>query len=403
MVEEIFKKVKSPFTDELIGKLIEQYISCGCDDNLFYRKINGIDSLSFSDNSITRDLINKIYLMGVEKNQTEIEECEDMILYDINDSWVVLSSKLDPMNVNQGKYDEEIQLLYRIYINLKGRDKSDFILQYINMCQNDNIPYELKFSRKDGRNDEIVILSNLDMFQRNIDIIENLTENIELGQIPMLIGEYKNGIGIAEEYYDRLYSPTKAKLALIRSSVKKFLCDHKDEFLDQLSNEDKDKIKGIVYSFEFKYTRENKRIERMGQEYIDRKRSFFQKKGTIECAREHIETERDAYVCGTGLLDLNSIIQKVYSQNPDVFINEVNQNFNIIGTQVWGFSQDFIFTNETEERFLKEKKNEKELSEDEIATELEIISRKGIVMSVQSDLIEMQEEKEEKEEDKELK
>ena len=40
MISKILEEVKSPFTDELIHDLIEKYITCGCDDNLFYNEIN---------------------------------------------------------------------------------------------------------------------------------------------------------------------------------------------------------------------------------------------------------------------------------------------------------------------------------------------------------------------------
>lgn len=134
------------------------------------------------------------------------------------------------MKDKQRNVDNKRPLIYRLYLNLKGEEKSEFIENYIKKCQEDQIPFEFKFSKDNSKYDQIVILSRSENFEANISTVEVLTKNLHLGNLPMLIGEYKDGIGIAEEYYNRLYIPTKVKLALVRSSVKKSLCDHKDEF-----------------------------------------------------------------------------------------------------------------------------------------------------------------------------
>ena len=258
--------------------------------------------------------------------------------------------------------------------------------------------FRSKFSRNDSRCDQIVILSKLEDFEENIAIVEELTKSLQLGKLPLLIGEYKNNIGIAEEYYNRLYSPTKAKLSLIRSSVKKYLCDHKDEFYEQLSEEEKRKISVYLEEFLYMYNLEKADKEKLGQDYKDFNKKYYQRKGSLDCAREHIENDEDAYVCGTGLLGLGSAIQQIYLKDPEHFANEVTQNYRMIGTQVWGFSQDFVFSNETEEKFLKSRESEKTLSAGQIGSELEIISRESIVNKVQTDLIAMIAEKEESKE-----
>ena len=65
----------------------------------------------------------------------------------------------------------------------------------------------------------------------------------------------------------------------------------------------------------------------------------------------------------------------------------------MIGTQVWGFAQDFVFSNETERTFLNSKENGILLSSEQIGYELTEISREGLTDSVQADLITMVEEK----------
>jgi len=88
--------------------------------------------------------------------------------------------------------------------------------------------------------------------------------------------------------------------------------------------------------------------EAQGEEYEDFDKSYYQRKSSIDCAKEHIENDSDAYVCGDGLLALGDAIQQIYLHNPEQFLHEVTQNYQAIGTQVWGFSQGFVFSNETE-------------------------------------------------------
>ena len=153
------------------------------------------------------------------------------------------------MKDNQRTPDNQRPLIYRIYLNLKDKQKAEFIENYINRFQKFKIPFELKFSKDDSRLDQIVILSRSENFEENILAVEELTKDMQLGELPILIGKYKSGIGIAEEYYNRLYSPTMIKLALVRSSVKKYLCDHIDEFGNQLSDEEEEKINAYTKSY----------------------------------------------------------------------------------------------------------------------------------------------------------
>ena len=70
MISKILEEVKSPFTDELIHDLIEKYITCGCDDNLFYNEINQLDNTDKSSYSPhTEALISQIYSQGISKSE----------------------------------------------------------------------------------------------------------------------------------------------------------------------------------------------------------------------------------------------------------------------------------------------------------------------------------------------
>ena len=395
MISKILEEVKSPFTDELIRELIEKYIACGCDDNLFYNEVNKLENVDKNTSTHIKALINQIYSQGIAKSELWNSHDKESIklVYNSNNSWVELYSEKDPMKDNQRTSDKKRPLIYRIYLNIKGKQKAEFIEGYIKRFQESKIPFGLKFSKDDSRLEQIVILSRSENFEENVLAVEELTKDMQLGDLPILIGEYKDHIGIAEEYYNRLYSPTRVKLALVRSSVKKYLCDHIDEFENQLSDEEKKKINSYISDFNYLYEFEKEDIEEFGEDYVDLSKSYYQEKSTMECAKEHIENDQDAYICGTGLLDLGNAIKQIYSNNPDQFISEISQNYQMIGTQVWGFAQDFIFSNETERTFFKSKENGMLLSSEQIGSELEEISREGLTNSVQTDLISMVEEK----------
>ena len=349
MIDEMLKKVRSPFTDELIQDLIKKYISYGCDDKLLYRQINNVEMNDNSIDGFTSDLVNK---MLYKQAEYQAEPSGD---------WVILSSEKDPMGVNTVP---KSPLIYRIYLNLKGQEKAEFVQSYIERCQETQMPFQFKFSKYDSRPDQIIILSRVENFEENILTIEELTENTSLGNVPKLVGEYKEGIGVAEEYYDKSYSPTSARLSLLRSSIKKYLCDHKDEFYDELSDDDKERIDKILSSFEKKSIREIERIERLGQNYVDRKR-HYQRKSTLDRLNEHAENCEEAQLYGPVLLELGSVIKRLYSKKPEEFIDEVTKNYRMIGTQIWGFSKDFVFSVETEEKFLAAKESETKIPADE--------------------------------------
>ena len=367
MISEILKKVKSPFSDNLIKELIENYIACGCDDNLFYNKVNKLDDTNKSISTSIITLINQIYSQGISKSELwNFPDKEKIqLVYDSNSSWIVLSSEDDPMEDNKRTTDNRRILIYRIYLNLKDKEKANFIENYIKICQKAKMPFEFKFSKDESRLDQIVILSRSENLERNVFLVEKLTKDLQLGSLPILVGEYGNGIGIVEEYYNRLYSPTKVRLALIRSSIKKYLCDHLDEFKNKISDEEKEIISSYIREFNYLYESEKQNLEIFGEEYEDIDKKYYQEKSTIECAKERIENDSDARINEKDLLNLGNVIKYVYLSNSEKFVKEIIQNYRMIGTQVWGLAQDFIFSNETENKFLKSKDGEQNSSKKE--------------------------------------
>ena len=103
---------------------------------------------------------------------------------------------------------------------------------------------------------------------------------------------------------------------------------------------------------------------------------------------EHIDDDdNEVYCCGDGLLKLGNAVSQIYSNNPQQFVSEIVKNYRMIGTQVWGFSQDLVFSNETEERFLKE--FEKLFTAKEIDADLYVISREGLTLDVEEAIIDI--------------
>lgn len=396
MIADILKDVKSPFSDELIKDLIEKYINKGCDNSLFYNEVNNVGQNEQNTSNHLRGVLKNIYAQGISKMDVwQKEEHEITFCYDDKRSWMILSSGEDPMKTDRIRRGQKMPLVYRIYLNLKGEQKAEFVENYLKKVMEDKIPFEFKFSKDESRLDQIILLSREENLEENIQIVKELTENKELGDVPTLIGKYHDRIGIVEDYYNRLYSPTQVRLALIRSSVKKYLCDHFTEFENELSESEKKEMKEYIEIFHYRYESEKEEIEVDGKEYRDFHRSYYQEKSTLECSKEHIENDSDSYVCGEGLKNLGNAINQIYRSNPEKFISEIIQNYRMIGTKVWGFSDDFVFSNETQNKYLKANEKEDGLSAKQIGSELEQISRTGLTDKVQADLISMVEEKDE--------
>ena len=178
------------------------------------------------------------------------------------------------------------------------------IKKYIDICRVKNLEFQIKFSQDDSRLDQIILLSKLEDLEANIAIVEEISQGLNLGEIPMVVGKYKNRIGIAEEYYNRLLSPTQVRLILVRTSIKKYLCDHKNEFFDQLEKEEQEILQRILNTFINRFER--------NREYEDsnKRRDYYQRKSNIDCSKEYIDDNHEANCKKNELTGLNSAIKK---------------------------------------------------------------------------------------------
>lgn len=210
-MKDIISQVKSPFSDEMVKRLIKKYISWNEDFLGFCRRINNVD---FFEN------IKNPFIEDVNKQLKKKLKTSNL--------WNNVSSD---KNYLKKRENERIEL-YRIYLNLKGKNKAEFIKEYVKQCEEKNKGYKFKYFEKDGRDDEIIILTDFDNFKTDITIIKQIIKEMELGKLPTLVGVYKNGIGIAEEYEEPIYSYTEVRLDMIPKAITKYIFDNSLEFIE---------------------------------------------------------------------------------------------------------------------------------------------------------------------------
>lgn len=216
-MKNILKQVKSPFTDEMIKNLFKEYIYGNVNLDEFYRVVNAVEISDLQDNQ---------YVTQVSR---EIESNFAIVSNSNYPYWNIVKSDENYLDIPNNREDRTE--IYRFYLNVKGQDKAVVIRRYIEECQKRNQGFKFKYSFKDGRNDEIVILTNAENFVDNVDIIKQITKDITLGELPKLVGKYENNIGIAEEYINApIYSYTKVRLAILPIVIQKYILDHIDEF-----------------------------------------------------------------------------------------------------------------------------------------------------------------------------
>lgn len=210
-MKDIISQVKSPFSDEMVKKLIKKYISWNEDFLGFCRRINNVDFFENVRNPFIEDINDEL------NNKIKKSNLWNNVLSDKN-----------YLKKEDGKKTE----LYRIYLNLKGNDKAKFIDEYVKKCETQNKGYKFKYFTKDGRDDEIIILTDLNNLKTEITIIEQIIKKMELGKLPPLVGVYKKDIGIAEEYKEPIYSYTEVRLDMIPKAITKYIFDNSLEFIE---------------------------------------------------------------------------------------------------------------------------------------------------------------------------
>lgn len=351
-LENLFSKVESPFTDEFIKELIKMYLDNNCDFNTMYSAINktNIGDLQINEHvDVLRQVIRNWYNSARDSSGGDSNP-----EYDENEFWMRISSNSKEFEEYDKGDPAGLHLLYRIYLNVKGKDKLDCVMKYIEECHKKGLEFQFKYSTKDGRDDEIVIQSKTEDFLENISIIQEITQNMELGRVPMFVGKYGENIGITEEYYNRLMSPTQVRIHLLGAALIKYVCDHMEEALKLCTDEEKKPLEYIETSVNM--------FKEEAEEYkdFDDKLICGAKIDDVDRLTQNILNSDEMYLDGRYKLPkLNGIIRKMYELNPEGFLQEITSNVKYIGNNVFGISKDMIFSVTTENNIEACKKKDK--------------------------------------------
>ena len=349
-LEDVISKVQSPFTDDFIKELIELYINADCDFHAIYDAINKANEENLQRNESINTLQNVIWDRGTSIADGKWEEdshgkshkvYETKPVYKENGYWMVLMSNPEAFKQYEDGDPEGKNLLYRIYLNVKGKDKLNCVMGYIEECHKRGLDYKFKFSTRDGRDDEIIIQSNSEHFLENLSIVEGLTKQMQLGETPMLVGKYGNNIGVSEEYYNRLLSSTQARIYLLGASILKYICDHSDTAMTLCTDDEKRTLNDLLKTIKL-YKEEAKATEMFNL-------IPYAKIDNVNMYEQNIFGSSDMYTDGSfEIQKLSGLAHRMYASEPEDFLNEITSNVRYIGNNVFGISNDMIFSVTTE-------------------------------------------------------
>ena len=215
-------RVKSPFEDDnFIKDLIIKYLQAG-DIYKFYDLINEIGKET--------DINNFAYDIYIKLKNNENIEC------DSNASWAYV------------KIGNLLDEKYRIYINLKKKQKAEFIEKFVKMCEDNNIPCHFKFSKFDGRLDEIVILSNEEEMEKYLEYIETITNDMDLKKVPALAGRYDGkNIGVTcENIQNTYYSYTESRIRKIPETIRKFFIENFEQYKELMNDDEMENVNFFI-------------------------------------------------------------------------------------------------------------------------------------------------------------
>lgn len=381
-LEDVIAKVRSPFTDNFIKELIELYINADCDFHAIYDAINKVNEENLQRNESINTLQNVIWDRGTSIADGKWEEdshgkshmvYETKPVYKENGYWMVLMSNPEAFKQYEDGDPEGKNLLYRIYLNVKGKDKLDCVMGYIEECHKRGLDYKFKFSTRDGRDDEIIIQSNSEHFLENLSIVEELTKQMQLGETPMLVGKYGNNIGVSEEYYNRLLSPTQARIYLLGASILKYICDHSDTTMTLCTDDEKRTLNYLLTTIKL-HKEEAKANQDLADELMqdpevdaaevtEAMEMFnlipYAKIDNVNMYEQNIFGSSDMYTDGSfEIRKLSGLAHRMYASEPEDFLNEITSNVRYIGNNVFGISKDMIFSVTTENNIEASKKKD---------------------------------------------
>lgn len=348
-INHIFEQVKSPFTDEKLEKLIEKYIECNCDMDKFYRSINDLN-VDEKENPYMNDLCSRLFSNRAEK------------FVDRNDSWSIIGSSGDTLSVPT-KHEDRVPI-YRIYINAKGQDKAKIVEEYIKECEDSRKDYKLKYSQKDGRSDEIIILSYGEDLAKNIELIETITEGMNLGEPAELVGRYKDKIGIGEEYIEQpIYSYTKTRLGIIPIVMQKYFLDHISQFEKYLDEEHKGFANFLLEEFKEESQDLLEEIEELSEDEKEQREDLIKQQLAYQ---NNINPNDIGQMSESICKYIPESMQAYMAEHSEEAIPEIIENYRF-ACEIFGISREGVFSIITEELVNKDKQTALQRRESELS------------------------------------
>lgn len=343
---EILSQVQNPFTNQEIQKLIEQYIQSNCDIDKFYHNVNHLGALVESPSlmKLRGDLV---------KDNTRC--------LNSNSSWTIVSSDKSFLEIPYAL--EERTPIYRIYINVKGEDKVQFIQSYVEGCESNSRRYKFKFSNSDGRNDEVIVLSSREELVQNMELVEKIIQGMNLGLPPELVGVYNQKIGIGEEYIQSpIYSFTQSRLGMVPLAIQKYLLDHYSEFSEYCSDSDREVLTAVqdIFSEEVSYFSEE--LDELSEEDDER----YKVEQDLAAYKNNVPSGDLMHMYDAVCKYFPDSIQKYMAEHSDTAFPEIIENFRIC-CSIYGISENGLYSRSTENMLKKEllallSSKEKELS-----------------------------------------
>lgn len=324
-MEEIIKQVKSPFSDEFIRRMIFLLLDNNMDARKMYATIN-----HFDEEQSTKQMD--------EFDSRYISRNCDKYLSRNNEYWTIIRSKSllrDPNNDESYLNREKNHL--RIYLNIPKEHIETFIKRYMIRCEEECVPLNFKFAHHEGRLDNFVSVCPIDdeeSIKKEMAIIEEITKDIPLGELPPLVGIFKGKIGICEG--DRTNSYTEDIIKFLQQDLSLNMC-RSEAFRDRLKTEGL-YSENIKYRFEVFYSSRPRSIERA---------QYGRFPGDSKANPKVYQLYKDMLIQSPQMLDY--IIKGFY-----YFAN--GKNYNPIESQIRG--KDVVFLESTERELLNKKEKD---------------------------------------------
>ncbi len=314
---DISNYVQLPFDDAAIGALVMQFIKSDCSCINTYNTINKKET---GDEPIPEEMAEFIDSLGPDKPSKY---------------WAVFSAYacFNPLEA------------CRIVLNIKGKDKKTFAQRFLQECKAKNLPYIFKFSKRDIRNDQIVIESPRELLGQYIAMAKSASSDLEIGNPPALYGTLRSNpkIGVGEAFETWNFSPSQMMIFLVYYSMTKYLADHSDE-LDESAKNALYELCPAFHPDKLEYYTE--KVKTSHSDNFKKRVAYYMKHiylGTS--ATQTLFGPEKNYEGKFFSIKLGPVISEIYNgPNKEEFLKEIIRNYRMIATEAWGRSESILFS-----------------------------------------------------------